>query len=238
VYSSNSLGFAERTHDFVKEQFPILRKVIAGKEKKDAAMGLIFASPFMSLVKFDMVKGFPYDYMHGTLLGVVKRITCCILDATRDKEYRLGTKGKPLSILCVATDNVVISERKSVDERWNLVRVSSGTDRRVRPLNTVAQWKAHEWKTWLLVWIPVLKDNIDYGVLVLLSKFTLGILLLLQDTITIETVDHSRSLLEDFCATVERIFGIEQCTFNVHILSHVATTVRNWGPLWFDTTVA
>jgi len=77
-------------------------------------------------------------------------------------------------------------EREAVEKRWQMVKVSSGTDHRVRPLDSVAQWKAHEWKTWFLLWIPILKGNIDFNVNTLLSKFTLGILLLLQDQITHE----------------------------------------------------
>lgn len=119
-----------------------------------------------------------------------------------------------------------------MDERWNRVRVSTGTDRTIRPLNTIAQWKAHEWKTWLLCWIPIFKGILDGEVLTLLSKFTLGILLMLEDRVTREAIEHSRLLLDDFCKNVERHFGFEQCTFNVHILSHVAATVTNWGPLW------
>jgi len=99
-------------------------------------------------------------------------------------------------------------------------------------LTSVSQWKAHEWKTWMLVWIPVLKGNIDFNVLTLLSKFTLGILLLLQDKVTREEIEHSRLLLEEFCSRYELIFGLSQCTFNIHIVSHVAWTVENWGPLW------
>lgn len=112
------------------------------------------------------------------------------------------------------------------------MRVSSGTDRRVRPFESVSVWKAHEWKTWLLVWIPILKGIIDDDVLYLLAQFTLGILLLLQDSITKEEIVHSRELLTEFCERLENFFGIEECTFNVHILSHISTTVENWGPLW------
>jgi len=68
----------------------MLKKVLSGEEKnRDATMGLILSSPMTSLLKLDMVQGFPYDYMHGTLLGVVKRLTNTILDATQDKLYHL-----------------------------------------------------------------------------------------------------------------------------------------------------
>jgi len=86
----------------VREHIPILKKVLSGKAKKDAAMGLILTSPMLALQKMDIVKGFPYDYMHGALLGVVKRVTITILDATRDKVYHLSQTGKTFHTIVLA----------------------------------------------------------------------------------------------------------------------------------------
>lgn len=88
---------------------------------------------------------------------------------------------------------------EAIEAKWAQVKVSSGTNRRVRPLATYKQWKAHEWKTWLLVWIPILKEHVSSGMVQLLSNFTLGILLLMKDTVTRDEVDHSRDLLLLFC---------------------------------------
>lgn len=31
---------------------------------------------------------------------------------------------------------------------------------------------------------------------------------------------------------VKILYGLDYCSFNIHILSHAAECVRNWGPLW------
>jgi len=119
-----------------------------------------------------------------------------------------------------------------VDSRWSRVRVSTGTDRNVRGLEDIRFFKAHEWKTWLLFWIPVMKGQLDPRILKHLSKFTLGILLLLQIEITREQVEHASDLLHEFCEEFEDVFDLENCVFNVHIHSHAAACVKQWGPLW------
>jgi len=88
------LGHEERTHQFVLDNLDKIRDGILDPNKRNETKGVLSASPFLSLVKFDLIKGFPYDYMHGTLLGVVKRLTTCILDATKDKSYSLSQSGK------------------------------------------------------------------------------------------------------------------------------------------------
>jgi len=86
-----------------------------------------------------------------------------------------------------------------IKKRWSKVKVSLGTNRRIRPLSCHKIWKAHEWRTWLLVWLPVFKGKVPPGLYKLLSKFTLGILLLLKNNVTREEVENARTLLHSFC---------------------------------------
>lgn len=97
VYTAEFLGCEPRTDAFVRQHVPMLTKVLAGQiADKDETMGLILSSPFLCLIKMDMVQGFPYDYMHGTLLGVVKRLTNVILDAKQNEQYCLRPTRKTL----------------------------------------------------------------------------------------------------------------------------------------------
>lgn len=79
------------------------------------------------------------------------------------------------------------------------MKVSKGTNRRVRPLTYYKLWKAHEWKTWMFLWLPILKGVVSPGIYELLRKLTIGILLLLEDVINRENLKHSRKLLFQFC---------------------------------------
>jgi len=42
---------------------------------------------------FNMVKGFPIDYMHCVLLGVVKQITGLLLTAKKGDKHYISKKG-------------------------------------------------------------------------------------------------------------------------------------------------
>ena len=105
----------------------------------------------------------------------------------------------------------------------------------VRTIDLNNSWTAHEWKTWMLFWVPLLspiyqKHHPDISEL--LTNLTLGIILLLGNEITEDTIVRASQLLQSVCENMETCFGIQYCTLNVHILSHLGNTVRNWGPLW------
>jgi hypothetical protein len=38
--------------------------------------------------------------------------------------------------------------------------------------------------------------------------------------------------LHKFVGLVEELYGIENITYNVHLLTHLTTSVERWGPLW------
>jgi len=71
-------------------------------------------------------------------------------------------------------------KKQAIDSVWMLVRVESGSNRTVRSLKDLAHWKANEWKNWLYVWIVILKPYLPERILLHLSKFTFGCMLLMQ----------------------------------------------------------
>jgi len=117
-------------------------------DHKDAAKGLILSSPMQSLHYFNLVDGFPFDYMHATLMGVVKRVTELLFESTQDMPYTISGRGTLYfqlinsinrsidrsinqsihpSIIDQSPFSFIHEERDIADSRWNLVRVSSGT---------------------------------------------------------------------------------------------------------------
>jgi len=63
-------------------------------------MGLILSTPMQELSYFDIVEGFPYDYMHGALMGVVKQLTVAIFyESTKADRFYLKRYGKNLDYL-------------------------------------------------------------------------------------------------------------------------------------------
>lgn len=45
-------------------------------------------------------------------------------------------------------------------------------------------------------------------------------------------VYFAKSCLIEFVKGVEELYGLQHCSFNVHLLTHLAQAVLNWGPLF------
>jgi len=93
LYTKNALGHEKRTDAFVRRHIPLLDRVMKRNDHKDAAKGLILSSPMQSLHYFNLVDGFPFDYMHATLMGVVKRVTELLFESTQDMPYTISGRG-------------------------------------------------------------------------------------------------------------------------------------------------
>ena len=89
----------------------------------------------------------PIDYMHAVLEGVAKRLLSTFLDS-KYHNYRLG--------------NVT----KEIDRRMLAIKPPEEFRRSPRSVSTLKQWKASEFRAWLLFYnIPVLGDLLppDYS---------------------------------------------------------------------------
>lgn len=56
--------------------------------------------------------------------------------------------------------------------------------------------------------------------------------ILLQSKITEIQIQAAELMLSDFYKMLPELYGDRCCTLNAHCLSHLATFVRLWGPLW------
>lgn len=54
----------------------------------------------------------------------------------------------------------------------------------------------------------------------------------LQDSITETMINEAHVLLIKFVVQFQEYFRKSAMTYNVHLLLHISTGVRNWGPLW------
>ncbi|XP_044167373.1 uncharacterized protein LOC122951430 [Acropora millepora] len=172
---------------------------------------------FMFVPKFDIIRGVAIDYMHSTLLGVVKML----LTLWSDKSY----KGEPWS---------VCSRMKEIEERYLKIGPPSCITRLPRSLiANFGHLKASELRTFLLFYsIPCL-----YGILpeqyfqhyILLVE---AIYLLLQDSISPRDIIKASSLLKHFCIRIKELYAARYETFNVHCLLHLTERVIDLGPLW------
>jgi len=114
--------------------------------------GIKDVSRLQQLSKFNMARGFAFDYMHTLLLGVVKSITLALFESCNHKsEFHVTPQGRPtlnsqpsfmtkLKLICTSLG------LKRINERWLNIQVPNSFNRPPRTLEDRAYWKANEWK--------------------------------------------------------------------------------------------
>ncbi|XP_068757460.1 uncharacterized protein [Montipora capricornis] len=206
-----------RTHEQTLKFAAEATKKCAENGIQNSVKGVKGYSWFMFVPKFDIIRGVAIDYMHSTLLGVVKML----LTLWSDKSY----KGEPWS---------VCSRMQEIEERYLKIGPPSCITRLPRSLfANFGHLKASELRTFLLFYsIPCL-----YGILpeqyfqhyILLVE---AIYLLLQDSISPSDIIKASSLLKHFCIRIKELYAARYETFNVHCLLHLTERVMDLGPLW------
>lgn len=173
-------------------------------------------SPLINLPHFDIVWGFVPDYMHCVLLGVAKQVTELFLH-TSDQPYYIGNP----------------NTMRVLDNRMSCIKPPHLITRLPRPLSECKHWKASEWRAWLLFYcVPVLSGMLPQQYIKHLSLLVSSVFILLQEQITFDDINKADEMLFEFVARFQIFFGKSQMTFNVHLLTHLAKSVKLWGPLW------
>lgn len=207
----------KRNHKETLNFASIATKETAAQGKEVNEKGVKGFSWFMFIPNFDIIRGCGIDYMHATLLGVVKMLLQLWLTASYSKE--------PWS---------VSKKLKEINCRYMNIMPPSSITRLPRSLiQHLNHLKASELRTFLLFYsIPCL-----YGILpdlyfqhyILLVE---AIYLLLQDSITPSQIKKANSLLKHFCLKLGVLYGPRYRTFNAHCLLHLTDRVCDLGPLW------
>lgn len=123
----------DRTNESIRSEMK--RVAVGGTEER----GVLSISPFFPLFWFDLVFGFAVDWMHCVLIGVCKFVTNDLFldSANKDEEYYVGLR---------------INE---INERLLKITPPSSVSWFPRSLKERAQWKANEWRMWLLFYSVV-----------------------------------------------------------------------------------
>ena len=171
-------------------------------------------SPLRDL-NFDMVTGFPLEYMHLVCLGCTKRL------------LRLWIKG-PLKF------RIGPLVKSQISDGLKSLRpfIPNEFARKPRALVELDRWKATEYRLFLLYAGPVvLKGKIPkelYDNFMLLST---GIIILANPTLCQCLNGFAKKLLTLFVQHVANLYGKGQVVYNVHSLLHLADDVLLHGPL-------
>ncbi|XP_057338511.1 uncharacterized protein LOC130676372 [Microplitis mediator] len=166
--------------------------------------------------RFDIILGIDVDWMHCVGLGVCRQFAKLWFDsANSDEDFYLG-----LAIEIV--DDLLLSYKPTSD-----------MSRTTRKMSERSYWKAHEWIAFLLFYsLPVLQVVAEKKYLNHWALLIDGISLLIQTSVMPSDIHYAHNSLIGFINGVNDLYGEKELSFNVHSLSHLAQSVKNWGPLW------
>jgi len=176
-------------------------------------------SPNVSIItkipNLDITKSFILDYMHLTNLGIMRKmISFWVL------------KG-PL--------NVRLSGRMTNEITSRLLNVRSSMpcefSRKPREIQSFLQWKATEFRLFLVYLGPfVLKNILSHDCYVNFMSLNVAMIILLSPNKS-EFTEYAQQLIEYFVMTFDQIYGNYNVSHNVHGLLHLITDYHNFGPL-------
>lgn len=189
---------------------------------EEPVYGVKGPSPLMQLQHFQMINGFIPDYQHNVCLGVTRQLSTLWLDSTnKDSPWYIG------------------KEINEIDRRLVKIKPPVEITRTPRSLTERKFWKASEWRAFLLFYsLPVLKGLLPARFWNHLFLLVFGVYTLLQDTIMTESILIAELALKKFIIMFQRLYGKNNMTFNIHLLTHTAQSVKQWGPLWATSTFA
>lgn len=169
------------------------------------------------------MKSVGIDYMHCILLGDQKKLLSLFCDQTFSNRLFYIPKKKQIEL----------------NKRILAIKPNREVVRKPRSLKDRAKYKASEFRSMLLYYLPVCLSGLIPDVYVkhlrLLSAATY---ILLKKTITYPEIDQVEKMLKTFVANHQKLFGKEHMVMNIHLLKHVPEDVRSLGPLWCHSAFA
>lgn len=185
-------------------------------ETKTTVRGVKGPCWLSQLKSYDLLRSTGVDYMHSVLLGVMRHLMVLWFSTEFSRQPFSMSKGT-----------------KEIDKRFQDISPPSST----RYPRSVAShkmfFKASEYQDILIFFGPVvfrcILATLYYNHFLLLSE---AIFSLLMESISVQQIGHAEKLLWNFTSQIGHLYGERYQTANVHLLLHLADSVRALGPLW------
>ena len=182
--------------------------------------GIVGKSLFLDLEYFDFILDMPTDYLHLSCLGVVKRLM--------ELTFNVGANRKRVTKRKLSSPSLYNKEMKKV-------KVFKECSRRSRELD-FAVFKGQEFRNISLLFFKAIINCIEEKydeerAIWLLLSFVLRACIIPDPEF--EYVDQNiiKICCNEFYKLYERNFGLNNCTYSLHVLASHLLELRKKGPL-------
>lgn len=184
--------------------------------------------PIMIAFKnFDLVNGFVTDWMHGSLLGVMK-LLLDIWFGTHKLCYTENEKKK--------YEFSALSKKKRIELDKRIMNLKPYHRLNHKPRSIIekrAFFGANEYRNLLWFYLKfAIFDILPSEIVKHFELFSAATYMLAKDRISQAEIKIADEMLQQFANQFELYYGTNSITMNVHLLRHYATMVAQTGPLW------
>lgn len=191
------------------------------KSNSTGIKGIKGVSPLTALPTFDIINGMTVDYMHCVCLGVCKKLLSMWLNPSNHKrKFYLDTRSVDV-----------------MNKRIAAIKPCSFIHRRPENIKKFDSFKANQLKTLALYYfLPCFQNILPTEYLSHAQLFFSTIYVLLCVEISNEQLEKATNDLTKFVSEFADMYGEENMVMNIHTVLHLVWTVKNWGPLWTQST--
>ena len=185
-------------------------QTLASRSELESSLGIRY-SELLRLPYFDPIRGHAVDPMHNLLLGTAKHTFAIWIKKGILDDSKIG----------------------KIDERMQQLASPSEVGRITQSMSLYKTMKAVEWQNWVLYFsLFCLKDLIKRQHFNMWQVFVRACYLLINTSISRDEVKQAHDLLILFCKTFQSLLGREHCTPNMHMHLHLASCVKDYGPIY------
>ena len=216
VWPANTRVGEQRTREKILE---IVDKIESGidmspEEKK----GIKGRSLLLDIEGFDFILGIQTEYMHLVALGLVKRLLELCFNIGESRPRQIQTK---------------LASTEKFNESMKNVKFPKESSRRARKLD-LSVMKAQEMRNILIFLFPLVTQCLSIEKEIKLWEmfaFMVRACILPENEYEIINIASIEYCLKKFYILYEQLYGVQNCTYSVHVFCSHLLKMRKSGPL-------
>lgn len=186
-------------------------KTKTSRAKMESQLGARW-SVLLDLDYMDVINFHVIDPLHNLFLGTSKRMFC----------------------LWVEKDLLTKADLVKIDEKLAKINVPCDIGR--LPTNIGSNWggfTGSQWKNWTLLYsLDVLNGILGHEHFLCWQLYAEACIRICQQTVTLQDAERAHELFIQFGNEVERLYGKEAVTPNMHLHCHLLTSIKQYGSLY------